>query len=127
MSKRSKNGKKRLRKFVNETDIDLDRVCSSQSLERLLLQDPKQLHLGSTGKVTDLIEEERSSIRELEATAMLPIRTGEGAALVTEKLRFEKRLRQRGYIHRHQGTFGSRARIMDRFGEKLFTGAALPT
>src|SRR5450631_2832369 len=52
--------------------------------------------------VADFIEEKRAAVGLLEASATRALRPGECAALVSEELRFQKVLRYRRGIDRHE-------------------------
>jgi hypothetical protein len=57
--------------------------------------------------VADLVEEERSAVGLLEATAACRLRAGEGAALVAEQLRLEQVLRDRRGVDGDERTAGA--------------------
>ena len=54
---------------ADHADVRPDGLGAADALERLLLEDPEQGHLGARRDVADLVEEERSALGQLEATA----------------------------------------------------------
>ena len=69
----------------NDADVHLGRVRGAQALQFVLLEDAQQLHLHIRGQLTNLVEEDRAVVGELEPALFLLHRTGERAPLVTEQ------------------------------------------
>src|SRR2546422_1109668 len=74
----------------DDPDVAPDRVRAADPLELLLLEHAKQLRLEVQRQVTDLVEEERAAVRELEAADPACDGTGEGATLVAEELALQE-------------------------------------
>ena len=110
----------------DEPDIGLERRGPPDPLELSLLQHAEQLDLDRGGELADLVEEERAVGRQLEAPGLLPVRPGEGAALVAEQLGLEQRVGQRRAVDRHEGAVGARAGVVDGAGDQLLPRPALP-
>ena len=77
----------------NHPHVDVHRARASESLELPLLQDAQQLRLELDRKVTDLVEEQRPAMRDLEPPGLAGMRTGESAALASEQLALDERRR----------------------------------
>jgi hypothetical protein len=58
------------------------------------------------GELSDLVEEERSVRRQLEASGLLPVRPGEGAALC-RTARLEQRVGQRRAVDLRRRAVGA--------------------
>ena len=67
---------------------------AADAVELAVLEHAQQLHLRGGRHVADLVEEQRAAVGLLEAAGALAIGAGEGAALVTEQLGLEQRLRR---------------------------------
>ena len=68
----------------DDTDIGVEHVLAPDTLEFALLQNPEELGLHARGCAGYLVEEERSSLRKLEATGPLFACPCEGALLMSE-------------------------------------------
>src|SRR5207248_5910356 len=60
-----------------------------------------------------LVEEECAAIRHLETAALARQRAGEGALLVTEQLRLDERVRERGAAHLDERLVLARRVVVD--------------
>ena len=109
----------------DEPHVRLQSGRTSHALVLLLLQDAQELHLHGRGELADLVEEEGAGGGELEATALEPVRAGEGAALVAEELGLDERLRQGRAVDGHERTVRPRAPVVDGVGQHLLARAAL--
>ena len=76
-------------------------------------------------EVADFVEEEGAAIGEFEAADLLRKSTGEGAALVAEKLGFEEPGGNGGAVNLDESAFTARAEIMNRPSHEFFPGARL--
>jgi len=77
------------------------------------------------GELPDLIEKERAPVGLFEKSLVIPQGPGESPLDVTEKLAFEKRLRDRGDVDGHEGTAGRRPLAVNPAREKLLARARL--
>src|SRR5690606_33348728 len=94
-------------------------------LDRPFLQDTQELGLDTQWDFADLIEQQRSSIGDLEPP-VTPLRGArEGPSLVAEELRLDQRLWKRRAVDRDEWARGTRAGFMDSARHELFTSAAL--
>src|SRR5438477_240959 len=64
----------------------------THALERSILEDAQQLDLERRRRLADLVEEQRPSVRHLEAASPGGRRADEGAPLVTEELALDHAL-----------------------------------
>ena len=110
----------------DEPDVGLEGRRPADALELPLLQHAEELDLHRGGELADLVEEERAIGRQLEASGLLPVGPGEGAALVTEQLGFEQRVGQRRAVDRHERAVGARTAVVDGTGDQLLPRPALP-
>src|SRR5882757_6731055 len=107
----------------DHADVHALRAIAAEPFEFLLLQHTKKLRLKFEGKVADFVEEERAAVGEFEAADFLIDGPGERAALVAEKLGFEKAAGNGGAIDFNEGAIAARTEIMDGAGEELLAGA----
>ena len=105
--------------------VDVKRAGSSDALEAPFFERPENLRLEGERQVADLIQEQRSAVRHLEAARFALRGAGEGPFLVTEQLGLEQGLGNRRAIDRHERPVGPRAEHVQRPGKQLLPGAAL--
>src|ERR1700693_1265505 len=72
------------------SNVDFLRVRASQAFELSLLQDTKQFGLEFQGDVANFIQEQGTSVRELESSNLLSNSSGESSALVAKEFAFEQ-------------------------------------
>jgi hypothetical protein len=75
---------------ADDSNVDRDRLRASHALHLLLLEHAKQLGLQIEGELTDLVEEEGSSVRELESARPALRSTRECTLLVSEELTLDQ-------------------------------------
>src|SRR5262249_38558163 len=75
---------------------------SAQPLELTFLQDPQELRLDRPAHLADLVEEEHAPSRLLDPPGARDESAGERALLVTEQLRLEELLGERGAVERDE-------------------------
>ena len=110
----------------DDSHINSDRLCSSDSLKFSLLQDPQESDLGIRRKFTHLIQKDRAPIG-LFKTAEPPLCSScKGPFLVTEQLRRDQRRCQCGAVHADEGTSGPLRLFVHGAGDELLTGASFP-
>ena len=102
--------------------VDADRACAADALELALLQHSQQLALQRVGKLAHFVEEDRSSVGELEPAFLLRHGASERAALVPEQFAFEQRLREGGAIDRDKRLSRARAVEMNRACRQFLAG-----
>ncbi len=100
---------------------------SPNALELALLNHAQQLALEGWGNVADLVEQDGPAVGEREPPLAAAVGAGEGAALMTEQLAFQQRLRKRRAIHLDEGVLHAWRVIVDELGENLLAHAALAT
>src|SRR6266536_2631027 len=76
-------------------------------------------------ELADLVEKDRAAVSDFKQTFLGGHRTGERAAGMTEQLGFQKLGWNIRAIHGDESTVGARARLVNRFRDQLFAGAAL--
>jgi len=99
--------------------IDRHRLRRADGPHFAFLQHAQEFYLQRERHVADLVEEDRAAIGGKEETLVRLHRAAEGAAGVTEELRFEQRLRDRPAVHGDEGARAAAARAMDRAREQL--------
>ena len=109
----------------DHADVDLLRFRVSDLSDLLFLQNPEELDLQAQRQLTNLVEEERATVRLLKEPVVGAGRVGEGPANVTEELAFEEVLRDRSAVHRDEGPSLSNADVVQRAGDELLAGPAL--
>ena len=73
----------------DEPDVGADGAIAANTLEFLILNCAKQLRLEFERHFADLVQEQRSLMRQFEAANLLRHRSGERAFLVPEQLALE--------------------------------------
>jgi hypothetical protein len=91
----------------------------------MLLQDAKERDLRLHRQFADLVEEDRPSVRELEATEPALEGSREGPLLVTEQFGGNQVARNGRAIHSHKGARGSARAPVDRARHELLAGSRL--
>src|SRR5207302_1272827 len=107
-----------------QAHVDLNALVGTDRTELAFLDDAQELLLHLGAHVADLVEEKRASVGLLEQTLLLFVRARERSARVTEELRLEQRVGQRGAILRHERLRCARAVEVDRARDELFARAA---
>ena len=106
--------------------VGMQRARAADAIELTRLQHAQQLRLRLERKFAHLVQEKRTAIGELEASAALLGRAGEGALLVAEELALHQLARQRRTIHRHQRALAAPAGFMNGAGDQFLAGAGFP-
>src|SRR6185295_16080855 len=110
---------------ADDAYVDRNLRAAADALERALLQETQQLGLQRQRHVADLVEEQRTAVRDLDLAGRLLDRARERALLEAEQLGFEQRLRDRGAVDRDEGLRCPRAQRVNRAREDFFARAAL--
>ena len=88
------------------------------------MQHAEQRRLRRRRKLADLVEEQRASVRILEAAGISSApAAGEGAGLVTEELRLDELRGDGSAMDHHQGAPAPQAGRVDGMGEELLARA----
>src|SRR6266576_4810023 len=82
----------------DNTDVNLDLAMSTQTVERLSIQNAQQLHLCLQLQFPDLIEEKRASIGKLEQARLRCVGAAERAFFVSEQFALHQVFRKCGAI-----------------------------
>ncbi len=75
-----------------DANIDADRLAATDSLDLARLDRPQKLRLRLGAEVADLVEQQRTTVGQLEASDPTLGRSGERTALVTEHSRSRRGL-----------------------------------
>src|SRR5512138_3578038 len=105
-------------------DVDRNPAAAPDPLDFPLLEYTEKLCLQRQRHVSDLVEEDRPTVGDLEL-AEPRLDTGGDPPLDTEKLRFEQRLGERRAVDRHEGLVGAVAASVDHPCDELLAGTAL--
>ena len=73
----------------DDPHVDVNRHMAPDAIELAIGEHPEQARLEIGRHVSDLVEEQRAAVGLLETAETSGLGAGEGAALVTEQLRFE--------------------------------------
>src|SRR5262249_5635051 len=109
----------------DQTDVDVDRPCPTETLELVLLQHAEELRLQLERDLAHLVEEERATVSELEPSDPLGDRAGERPPLVAEQLALEQARRDGGAVDLDEGPVAAPARIVDGAGDQFLSRAGL--
>ena len=107
----------------NHANIHTLRARGSHALEFPFLQNAEKLHLNLRRQVTDLVQEDRAAVGQLEAPLPHPHGAGERAFLMAEQLAFDERRRKRGAVDPHQRARMPPAPFVQRPGEQFLAGS----
>src|SRR5882672_10733286 len=110
----------------DDPDVHLEVRGAADPLERAVLDEAEELGLGGGREVGDLVQEERSLVGQLHQAALGIARVGEGAALVPEELVLEELLLEGGAVEGQEGGLAPAALEVDRAGDQVLSGSALP-
>src|SRR5262249_6248351 len=102
-----------------DAHVDVQGLITADSLERTLLQKPKELDLSRRRDFAYFVEKKGARIGLLETPLATHERTGKCALFVAEELALQKALRQRCAIEAYERRFGPRALAMDRLSDEL--------
>src|SRR5207245_7712362 len=108
----------------NQPDINLDRTRSTNPIEFTLLKNTQQFGLQRRRHFTDFIEKYRASVGDFDFAFLLRNGTGEGPFLVSEKLAFQKGLRQSCAIDCDKGLIRPPAVSMNGTRDQFFARSA---
>ena len=89
-----------------------------------VLEHAQQFGLQRERHVSDLVQEDRASIRHLQFALLQSIRAGEGTAFMPEEFVFKQRFRQGDTVDDHQGHGLTQTPLMNRTGEEFLARAA---
>src|SRR5207248_11404387 len=98
---------------------------AAEALDFALLERAQEFRLQARLHLADLVQEQRAAVGLLEAADPPPVGARERALLVSEELRLEQRLRDRGAVHLDQRPARALRLRVDRVGDDLLPGAAL--
>ena len=105
--------------------VDLDRARRAEALDLPLLQDAQDLGLRLGTHVPDFVEEDGPAIGLLELADLLLGGASERPLLVTEELRLDQLLRDRGAVHLDEAVAAPQAVAVDGARDELLAGTAL--
>ena len=94
----------------NDVHVDVDRCDRAHALDFAGFEHAQQLGLHRLRQLADLVEEQRSAVRDFEQSRLVVGRAGECAARVSEQLALEKRLDDSRAVDRDEPLAASRAR-----------------
>ncbi len=109
----------------DDADVDLDRLDAADALDVAFLQHAQDLGLGGRRHVTDLIEENRTAVAQLELAESLGRGAGERAALMAEEFALDQVFRDRRAIDRNEALGCAMTVAVQRAGDQFLAGAAL--
>ena len=89
-----------------------------------VLQHAQKFGLQRERHVSDLVQEDRASVRHFQFALLQAVRAGEGAAFMAEEFVFEQRFRQGHTVDDHQRHGLTRTPLMDGAGEEFLACAA---
>ena len=93
-------------------------------MEFPVLEHTQELGLQRERHVSDLVQEDRASVRHLQFALLQAIRAGEGAALMSEEFVLEQRFREGDTVDDHQRHGLTRTPLVDGTGEEFLARAA---
>ena len=109
----------------DDPDIHLEWGCRADTQYLPFLEDTKELYLGGRGKLSNLVEEECSSVGRLEVASLHLVCAREGTSLVAKEFGFREFGWYRAAVDRLEGIISPGAGSVDRPGKQLFPRARL--
>ena len=109
----------------DDTDVDATGARVADRLNLPALEKTQQRRLHPQAHLTDFVEEQRSTVGDLQLADAIAIRAGEAALDVPEQLRFEQRFGDASTVHRDEVAAGPSRRRVDFAGHDVFTNTAL--
>ena len=109
----------------NQARVDGERFVAAEAFKAALFEHAQKFGLRGRGEGGDFVENDGAGAGHLQAAELAIDGSGEGAALVAEKFRFDQFLRQAGAIDFQVGRVASRAELVDEAREMVFARAAL--
>ncbi len=110
----------------DDADVDGVGLLGADALDFLFLHGAEQLRLERLREGTDLVEEDRAAMGEMELALLGPDGARESAPHVAEELALEKVGRDRGAVDRDQTRASPRAIEVDRARDELLARSAFP-
>lgn len=108
---------------AHDTDIDGYDAIAADPHDLVPFDRAQQANLHARRDVDDLVEEQRSGMRQLEqARFSAPSGARERTFLISKKLALQKGFRQRGAIDGEKRLVGARAAIVDRLRQQFLAG-----
>ncbi len=108
----------------DESDIRLSLSSVAKPLIRLVVEKTQETDLGIGGQLTNLVEEQRSTLGLLDLTSDVGDGTGEGPSAMPEQGAGHQVARKRRTIHRYERCIGTRAVDANPAREHVLAGAA---
>src|SRR5579864_6048015 len=105
----------------DEPDVRPDSPIAADTFELLVLDSAEQLRLELERHFADLVEKERTSMRQLEASDLLCHRSGERALFVPKQLAFEQTGRDRRAVHFDEAALLPAAQFVNGAGYELLS------
>src|SRR5580704_10327659 len=101
----------------DDPDVNPSRPCRTNLIDLALLNEAKNTNLKVERHFSDLVEEDRASIRCFDTAFLVSQGSGEGSLYVAEQFRFKKLPRNRPAVDGNHRTVFARASEVNRFGQ----------
>ena len=108
----------------HDSNVHVDRLRSPHPFESLFFQHPQQLRLNRQRQLANLVQKQRSAVRQIHFSHFARGRTRERALFVPKQLVFHQSFRDRRAIQCHKRLLPPRRQMMDRKGEQFFPRSA---
>jgi len=109
----------------HDAHIDLDLVAAAHATEATPLQRAQQVRCQLGRQLAYLVEEERAAVGAFEGALVLPVGSGEGAALMAEEFRGHEVRRQGGAVDGHEGLARAWTEVVQEPRDELLPRPAL--
>ena len=109
----------------DDADVDFDGLRPANSLEPPFLQHAQQLRLHGQRNLADLVEKDRSTVRQLEPALTLTDGAREGPLLVAKQLALQQSLGECRTIDGDKRSVTARRGFVDGPRHKFFAGTGL--
>jgi hypothetical protein len=103
--------------------VDAQELVGADALDFAFLERAQELRLHRERELTDLVEEERAAVGDLELPGAIAARAGVGAAQMTEELALDDRFGQRRAVHVDERRLRAPRLLMDRARHELLSDA----
>ena len=109
----------------NHPDVYLGPPHAPERFHNVVFEDTKQLGLSRQAHLSDFIQKQCPSVRQLKASRLALLGIGERAFFISEQFRLEKIFRNACAVQRDERSLGARAGEMDGTRQQIFSGSAL--
>src|SRR5208282_3052251 len=107
----------------DQAHVHVDRLCSSQAFELLVLQNAQQLGLQLQRNISNLVQQQSAFVGQFQPAQFLAYGSGKRSLLVAEQFAFQKSGGNGGAIHLDEVAVTAAAHTVNHAGDEFFASA----